>query len=492
MRLYSERGTFLTKPNNVRWRNLKLKTIWLLLGFMPGFMGTMLGVTPAMAARLESWRFDRNLNRLEFKTDVTIRPRAQLIQNPTRVVVDLPGIKLNKPLVNQPIGGAIKGMRVSQFDPQTTRIVIEMALGYNLDPQLIQIRGVSNVQWSVQLPKPQLNPATPPIIPTEKEPTPISLPSPVPGISKPSPASPQSTIQSIEIEPNSGQLIIRGDQALTYGTRWQGSEYHIILNNARLADNVTGPQLAPSSPVTRLRLRQDDLQTVTIMVEPSSGTRIGDLILIDAKTLALSLRRSLVPIGQPGGSSPGIPIPVTPHAKFVVVIDAGHGGPDPGAIGIGGVREKDVVLSISQQVAALLQQQGIEVVMTRNDDSDVDLEPRVQLAEQVNATLFVSIHANAFRMDRPDINGLETFYYSTGDGLAQMVHRTILQNVKIGDRGVRTARFYVLRETSMPSILIETGYLTGQNDAPLLATDNFRTQMANAIARGIVLYLGSG
>jgi N-acetylmuramoyl-L-alanine amidase len=174
------------------------------------------------------------------------------------------------------------------------------------------------------------------------------------------------------------------------------------------------------------------------------------------------------------------------------VIDAGHGGPDPGAIGIGGVREKDVVLSISQQVAALLQQQGIEVVMTRNDDSDVDLEPRVQLAEQVNATLFVSIHANAFRMDRPDINGLETFYYSTGDGLAQMVHRTILQNVKIGDRGVRTARFYVLRETSMPSILIETGYLTGQNDAPLLATDNFRTQMANAIARGILLYLGSG
>jgi N-acetylmuramoyl-L-alanine amidase len=171
------------------------------------------------------------------------------------------------------------------------------------------------------------------------------------------------------------------------------------------------------------------------------------------------------------------------------VIDPGHGGPDPGAVGIGGLQEKGIVLDIGTKVAALLQQQGVQTLLTRSDDRDLDLEPRVQMAEQANATVFVSIHANAISLSRTDISGLETYYYQSGQELAQTIHQTILQGVGISDRGVRTARFYVLRKTSMPSVLVEVGFVTGQDDAARLSNPAYRTQMATAIARGILQYL---
>jgi N-acetylmuramoyl-L-alanine amidase len=174
------------------------------------------------------------------------------------------------------------------------------------------------------------------------------------------------------------------------------------------------------------------------------------------------------------------------------VIDPGHGGPDPGAIGVGGLQEKGVVLDISQKVATILEQQGVQVVMTRSDDRDLDLEPRVQLAQRVNATAFVSIHANAISLSRPDVNGLETYYYQSGLDLARSIHQSVLEGTGVPDRGVRSSRFYVLRRTSMPSVLVEVGFVTGRSDAARLADPNFRNQMAGAIARGILRYLGRG
>ena len=174
---------------------------------------------------------------------------------------------------------------------------------------------------------------------------------------------------------------------------------------------------------------------------------------------------------------------------MLVIIDPGHGGPDPGAIGINGLQEKGIVLDIGNQVAASLQRQGIQALLTRADDRDLDLEPRVQMAEQSNATVFVSIHANAISLSRPDISGLETYYHESGLGLAKIIHQNVLQMTGVGDRGVRKARFYVLRKTSMPSVLVEVGFVTGRDDASRLSNPAYRTQMADAIARGILQYL---
>ena len=111
------------------------------------------------------------------------------------------------------------------------------------------------------------------------------------------------------------------------------------------------------------------------------------------------------------------------------------------------------------------------------------------MAERRNADLFVSIHANSMGLSRPDINGLEVYYYNSGKRLADTVRKDITRKVKIRDRGIRRARFYVLRKTSMPAILVETGYVTGREDAVKLKQGWFRNQMAEGIADGILRYL---
>jgi N-acetylmuramoyl-L-alanine amidase len=159
-------------------------------------------------------------------------------------------------------------------------------------------------------------------------------------------------------------------------------------------------------------------------------------------------------------------------------------------VGIGGLQEKQVVMAVTRHAAAFLQTQGITVVLTRQGDEEVDLQPRVDIAEQANATVFVSIHANAISMDRPEVNGVETYYYSEmGERLATILHNRVMGLMDMTDRGTRQARFYVLRRTSMPAVLIETGFVTGAIDAPKLWDPNWQARMGQAIAEGILEYL---
>ena len=185
------------------------------------------------------------------------------------------------------------------------------------------------------------------------------------------------------------------------------------------------------------------------------------------------------------------PTPVLPSTRQVIVIDPGHGGRDPGAVGRDNIYEKNIVFDISLQVASLLEAQGMTVVMTRTQDVTLDLEPRVQTAEYSNADVFVSIHANAINLSRPDVNGSETYYYRSNNGyaLANSIQQRLINDVGMNDRGVREARFYVIRRTSMPAVLVEVGFVTGEIDAPLLNTAAVRTDMAEAIAQGILNYV---
>lgn len=184
------------------------------------------------------------------------------------------------------------------------------------------------------------------------------------------------------------------------------------------------------------------------------------------------------------------PAPTTParRGEILVMIDPGHGGRDPGAVG-NGLQEKEINLFISRRVQRTLEQRGYRVAMTRSSDFELDLQPRVNLAERANATIFVSIHANAISLSRPEVNGLETYYYSSGRGLAQSIHNSVLRSTDLRDRGVRQARFYVLRNTSMPAVLVETGFITGREDSSRFRSNAAREQIADAIAQGIIDYL---
>ena len=185
-------------------------------------------------------------------------------------------------------------------------------------------------------------------------------------------------------------------------------------------------------------------------------------------------------------------LPDVKQNKFSVVIDPGHGGPDPGAIGIGGIRETDVVLEVSKIVKNLLSEKGVKVRLTRKNEVDLDLPPRVSFANNTDADIFVSIHANASRGKRRDINGLETFYYRGWRGrlLAKKIQKQILR-VSPGspDRGVKQGRFYVIKNTRMPAVLVEIGFLTGRLDARRLEKTTHRKRLAYAIAKGILEYL---
>ena len=185
-------------------------------------------------------------------------------------------------------------------------------------------------------------------------------------------------------------------------------------------------------------------------------------------------------------------LPNVKQNKFSVVLDPGHGGPDPGAIGIGGIRETDVVLEVSKIVKKLLSEKGVKVMLTRKNDIDLDLPPRVSFANNTGADIFVSIHANASRGKRRDINGLETFYFRGWRGrlLAKRIQKQILK-VSPGspDRGVKQGRFYVIKNTRMPAVLVEIGFLTGRLDARRLEKTTHRKRLAYAITKGILEYL---
>ncbi|MBL1209540.1 MAG: N-acetylmuramoyl-L-alanine amidase [Geminocystis sp. GBBB08] len=629
--------------------------------------------TPAYAGRLLFWRFESNQNRLLFTTDQGIQPTAQLIPNPTRLVIDLPGTTLGRPSITENLGNIITSLRIGQFDPRTTRVVIELAPGYTLDPQGIKIKGLSPTQWSVDLPQPQRSnfpsnsttPNNPPDSQSqnfknnplatnnsdrnnnlnssvglqvtssgivigldgnhknkinvkrssdrrkinfeiENMTIPNNLPDswqinqygiselklnqssksvalltlnvnpdspdwqasfsrmgglvlwPQGGISRvadlsvnnnptspnnqanttlPSPSiinrnnqsinSDKTSIESIEV--NYNQLMIRANQSLKAEGTWsQGNTiYQIRLENTDLSPNFRSPNLPSGSPISRMRIWQPDNKNVDLLIEAVLGTRIGVPNQPSERMLALTLNRSNItssntqnnsttislPVSQapssvnpfdftpsnspqplpPFNNSRPLPPPVNnsrpvTRGKILVIIDPGHGGQDVGAVGMN-IQEKNIVLSISQQVARILEQQGIQVRMTRDSDYFISLEGRTAMANRLNADVFVSIHANSAGANKSEVNGYETYYYENGRTLANIIHRNVVRRVDVIDRKIKQARFYVLRTSNMPSVLLETGFVTGAEDAAKLSNSSFQRQMAEAISAGIIEYI---
>lgn len=196
------------------------------------------------------------------------------------------------------------------------------------------------------------------------------------------------------------------------------------------------------------------------------------------------------PDSRSNALSPTLP---PPQRSLTVVIDPGHGGRDPGAVGIGGLQEKRVIFPISLRVAELLRSQGLTVLLTRRQDISLDLQNRVDMANRARATIFVSIHANSINLSRPDVNGIETYYAgASGQRLAATLQASMLAATGMNNRGVKQSRFYVLRRTTMPAALVEVGFVTGAEDAPRLADPVWQEVMAQAIAAGILDYLQIG
>lgn len=223
-------------------------------------------------------------------------------------------------------------------------------------------------------------------------------------------------------------------------------------------------------------------------------------------------------------------LPAELRRVHTIVVDPGHGGRDPGATGIGGLREKDVNLSIAKHLAERLESRGFRVILTRSGDQSLGLEERTAIAESAGGDVFISIHANASR--RSKTRGFEIYTLdenherhslevasrengvpaseldplqrvlarlrvdevaSNSERLAGLVHANVIEGAKrsrrsLPDLGLKKGPFYVLFMSSMSSVLVETGFLTNRRDVKLLRSAKYQRELAEAIAKGVHQY----
>ena len=195
--------------------------------------------------------------------------------------------------------------------------------------------------------------------------------------------------------------------------------------------------------------------------------------------------------------------PTETSSKKVILIDPGHGGNDPGKVGVNGAKEKDINLTIALILRDLLEKDGYEVVMTRDTDTglyeetdsnkkNADMRKRVKLIEDTNPTIAVSIHQNSFSQESS--HGAQVFYYETsveGKKFATVMQETIKDVIADGNHRKEKANtaYYMLKKSKCPLIIVECGFLSNYKEAELLITQDYQTKMAEAIRKGILKYL---
>ena len=203
--------------------------------------------------------------------------------------------------------------------------------------------------------------------------------------------------------------------------------------------------------------------------------------------------------------------PQTPKPFAVVVLDPGHGGQDSGAM-CGGVMEKDLTLDVARRVDRLLDSQGVATLMTRLGDSYVSLADRAAFGNRVNDSIFISIHFN--EDNKPVASGVETYYaaHQIGSGstlaswlpffsrpptnspkpesqsLASFIQEALVVRTRSVDRGTQAKQFFVIANVTSPAVLIEGGFITNKDELSKLASEDYRDQLAAAVADGILRY----
>ena len=176
----------------------------------------------------------------------------------------------------------------------------------------------------------------------------------------------------------------------------------------------------------------------------------------------------------------------------IICIDPGHGGKDPGATG-GGVQEKTVVINVAKKIGAFLEARGCTIMFTRETDVFVGLSDRARMANAAKADLYVSIHCNSVR-DNARATGMEVYHYTRASEAskraARVIYDKLLPVCGLRGRGVKSQDLAVLRETAMPAVLVELGFISNPIDRAKLTNFAWQDDAAKAIADGIVEAVG--
>ena len=223
-----------------------------------------------------------------------------------------------------------------------------------------------------------------------------------------------------------------------------------------------------------------------------SLTIAGSFVAMDSfalpapSSLEARERRAIAPRATPTPrpQTRTVVVPEGSRPSTTIVIDAGHGGFDRGGIPRQRVPESMMNLDVAQRLKAVLQAYGYRVVMTRDSDVFIPLGTRVAIANSYRDAIFVCVHFNA--TPRSSASGIETYFYSSDSlSLASAIHYYVAGGAPSANRGVRRRGFYVLRNTRIPAVLVECGFLTNPNEAQYAQSVAYRQKLAEEIARGV-------
>lgn len=286
---------------------------------------------------------------------------------------------------------------------------------------------------------------------------------------------------------NGTQVKITATDEIVFSTHSVRNPNRVVvdINDAFLTYKRNSDWNFGNSPIQNIRYSQYDQEEVRIVIDLSEAVAYETVLSGDKKTLSINLASSAV-------------------AGRLIVIDPGHGTinprgiSDPGAVGPTGLFERDVATDISHRLKAELEKRGAQVVLTRTGPTtNLNLAARAQVANDLNADIFVSIHANASLSSRQ--NGTSVWYYGPPRSdlgsqradrqfLARAIQDEMVRETGLRDMGIFEENFSVLRNTRMPSVLVETAFISNPHEERLLATPAFRQRTAEAVARGIAQY----
>lgn len=315
----------------------------------------------------------------------------------------------------------------------------------------------------------------------------------------PAPEEPEAgdmgSVTGIRFDSDAQTLVISADHALNYRLIDLGDRLAVDLLGAVYPEAGGGqlsvPVDSPAIEGVRCYQHGDDLgygypHTLRVVLDLAAGVTYAGNLSVSAGGGQVRVSVTALP------ETPEIP-PADP-GQITIAVDPGHGGDQPGAVYPNrqgeNVQEKDLTLPIALKLADILEEMGYHVVLTRDTDRSVSLSERAQLANAAGADLFVSVHCNA--LTQTSYQGIFTYHYpgsTKGEALARQVQAGVAAATGGIDRGILSANFQVLRETTMPAVLVETGFMSNLDELALLCDGTYQQKLAQGIADGVAAYL---
>lgn len=385
------------------------------------------------------------------------------LTNPNRVAFDIKNTIVNPLLRNKEVSIGNDKIKIGQFDVNTARIVITTEKPGNYIP--VVLGDSQRISFFNSYSTSPLNLYTT--------------------------LSDMTSVTREKAEANNYSVKFAFTKPLSIGIKRNSGKLEISLFNLNHYFVGAINSELRGTPFESLKISDLKNGGAKIQIPVANNTDKYDIFLgADGKTLRIKIKSEVqyIPKEEPITEEIVVPQVVQKHTggKKYIVIDAGHGGSDCGALR-NGINEKDITLDIAKRVQAQLEKKGYVVAMTRTDDTYVSLQDRVDYSEIFNPDIFVSIHVNSSNSESP--SGIETHYYKDNSlKLAKYVHASLLNNINAKDRGLFKSKFYVINHTTAPAILIETGFISNPNERAQLITESRKNATTKAIVEGIDEY----